>query len=178
MKMKNEIRKTVYSAFFLAVGLTLPFLTMQIKEIGDSLLPMHLPVLLCGLICGAKYGFTVGLILPFLRSLLFGMTAIYPAAVWMSFELCTYGLVIGVVMLLLKKKSLKNIYISLVLAMIAGRIVWGISKWFLLSLGNLNSSFTLTAFVVGGFVDAIPGIILQLILVPLIATLYFKHSKN
>jgi uncharacterized membrane protein len=80
---------------FLALGIVLPFLTGQIKEIGDTLLPMHIPVMLCGLICGGKYGFAVGLVLPFLRSATVGMPPIYPNAVWMSAELATYGFMIG-----------------------------------------------------------------------------------
>ena len=93
--MNSTTKRTVLSAMFLALGMILPLLTMQIKEIGDTLLPMHIPVMLCGLICGYNYGFVVGLILPFLRSVIWGMPPIYPNAVWMALELCTYGFVIG-----------------------------------------------------------------------------------
>lgn len=81
---RTNTKKTVLSAVFLALGIGLPFLTGQIKEIGDTLLPMHLPVMLCGLVCGAKFGFAVGLILPFLRSVLTGMPPVYPNAVYMA----------------------------------------------------------------------------------------------
>ena len=90
---------------FLAIGMVLPTLTMQIKEIGDTLLPMHLPVLLCGLICGPWYGLVIGFMLPFLRSVIFGMPPIYPNAVWMALELAAYGAVIGLVYLCFKKKK-------------------------------------------------------------------------
>ena len=76
--MNEKLKRLIVAAVFLALGAVLPLFTMQIKEIGDSLLPMHLPVMLCGLICGAKYGFSVGLILPFLRSVTFGMPPLYP----------------------------------------------------------------------------------------------------
>ena len=93
--MKNSyIKKITLSAMFLAIGLVLPFLTGQIPEIGSMLLPMHIPVLLCGLICGWQYGGAVGLIVPLLRNLLFGMPPM-PGAVSMAFDLAAYGLIIG-----------------------------------------------------------------------------------
>ena len=175
--MKNKkLRSLVFSALFLGVGLVLPLLTGQIKEIGDSLLPMHIPVMLCGLICGWEYGFSIGLILPFLRSLIFGMPPIYPNALWMSLELATYGLVIALIYKLFKKKGLLSIYVSLASSMVAGRIVWGITKAILLS--GTEKSFTFTAFLVGGFADALPGIIIQLILVPVIMSAYLHTKKR
>ncbi|MBR2366191.1 MAG: ECF transporter S component [Oscillospiraceae bacterium] len=166
--MKN-IRKITLSAMFLAIGAVLPFLTGQLKEIGDTLLPMHIPVMLCGLICGSGYGGTVGLILPFLRAVTFGMPPVYPNAVWMSLELATYGFVIGFLYVSFQKKQLWWLYCSLVSAMCAGRVVWGISKAVL--LGISGKAFTVQAFVAGGFVDAIPGIVLQLVLIPVIIRL-------
>ncbi len=171
---KQKIKKLVLSALFLGIGMVLPFLTMQIKEIGDSLLPMHLPVMLCGVLCGYGYGAAIGFLLPFLRSFCFGMPPIYPNAVWMSAELLTYGLIIG----LLYKKLPKNtfcLYTSLIASQISGRIVWGISKALLLGLNG--KTFTLALFISGGFIDALPGIILQLILVPTIITV-FKKVKD
>ena len=163
---RKKLEKLILSAIFLCIGFVLPMFTMQIKEIGDSLLPMHISVMLCGLICGYKYGFLVGLILPFLRSLIFSMPPLYPNSIWMSAELCTYGLVIGIVYSLLKTKSVKNVYIALISAMVTGRIVWGIFKTLLLGLNG--KSFTLSAFFIGGFADAAIGIVLQLILIPVI----------
>lgn len=171
MKNKN-LRKLVLLAMFLAIGMVLPTLTMQIKEIGDTLLPMHLPVMLCGLVCGPWYGLGIGFMLPFLRSVTFGMPPIYPNAVWMALELATYGCVIGLVYLLFKKKNTLSLYVSLVSAMIAGRVVWGIAKAVLLGLGG--KAFTFAAFITGGFVDALPGIVIQLILIPLIMKIVDK----
>ena len=171
---KQKIKKLVLSALFLGIGMVLPFLTMQIKEIGDSLLPMHLPVMLCGVLCGYGYGAAIGFLLPFLRSFCFGMPPIYPNAVWMSAELFTYGLIIG----LLYKKFPKNtfcLYTSLIASQISGRIVWGISKALLLGLNG--KTFTFALFISGGFIDAIPGIILQFILIPTIITV-FKKVKD
>ena len=161
-----KLTKLVLAALFLSIGLVLPLLTSQIKEIGDTLLPMHIPVMLCGLLCGANYGFLVGLILPFLRSFLFGMPPMYPNAVWMASELATYGIVIGVIYHKIKTDGFKRIYISLLSAMLAGRIIWGIAKKILFGLNG--KSFAFAAFITGGFVDALPGIIVQLILIPII----------
>lgn len=161
---KEKILKIVYSALFLAIGLVLPLLTAQIKEIGDTLLPMHLPVLLCGFLCGWGWGGTVGLLLPFLRSLLFGMPPIYPNAVWMALELLTYGLVVGFLYARRRRPHIGYAYFCLICAMLAGRIVWGCAKAVLLGLGG--KAFTVSAFFIGGFADALPGIILQLLLIP------------
>lgn len=173
----NNLRKLILSAMFLAVGMVLPTLTMQIKEIGDTLLPMHLPVMLCGLICGPFWGGFIGLVLPFLRSVTFGMPPIYPNAVWMALELAAYGAVIGLVYLCFKKKNTLAVYVSLVSAMLAGRVVWGIAKAVLLGLGG--KGFTFAAFITGGFVDALPGIIIiQLIIIPIIMKVLEKVQKK
>lgn len=168
-----KIKTMVLAAMFLAVGLVLPSLTGSIKEIGDSLLPMHLVVMLCGAICGWKYGLSVGLILPFLRSVTFGMPPIYPNAVWMATELATYGAVIGIIYAKSKTPKKARVFIALVCAMIAGRIVWGVTKAAL--LGIAGKPFGIQAFIVGGFLDAIPGIILQFILVPAILLIFDKQ---
>lgn len=162
--MNPHIRKTVFSALFLSLGLVLPFLTAQIPDIGNMLLPMHFPVLFCGLICGPLCGGIVGFVTPLLRSVLFGMPMLYPNALGMAFELMTYGAVIGLIYLLFRKKNLLTLYISLISAMLAGRIVWGIAQTILLGLSG--KSFALTMFWTNGFIQAVPGILLQLILIP------------
>ena len=95
-KEKMTVRKTVLSALFLAIGLVLPFITMQIPAVGKMLCPMHIPVLLCGYICGWPYGLIVGFVTPLLRGAMFGMPAIFPNAVCMAFELAAYGFVTGI----------------------------------------------------------------------------------
>ncbi len=99
-------RKLLLSALFMAIGTILPLFTAQIKEIGDSLLPMHIPVMLCGLICGPQYGFAVGLLLPVFRAAIFSVPPLYPNAVWMALELATYGFVIGLMYLRRKESGL------------------------------------------------------------------------
>ena len=85
--MEKAVKKVTLSAMFMAIGIVLPFLTGQIRQIGTMLLPMHLPVFLCGLICGWQYGAVVGFVLPLLRSMIFGMPQMYPMALAMAFEL-------------------------------------------------------------------------------------------
>lgn len=160
----KSIRKLTLAALFLALGLILPFFTGQIQAIGNKLLPMHIPVLLCGVVCGWKYGLMVGFITPLLRSLLFTMPAL-PNAIGMAFELATYGAIIGLIYYKLGKSKLR-IYISLLSAMIIGRIVWGIVS--IIIYGVQQSAFTWQMFISGALLNAIPGIILQLVLIPIL----------
>ena len=173
--MKNKhIQNLVLSGVLLALGMVLPLLTGQIKEIGDSLLPMHLPVLLCGLVCGWRWGLPIGLVLPFLRSFIFGMPPLYPQAVWMACELAAYGAVAGALYLLIRVRG--RVYIALIGAQLAGRVVWGLVKWLL--LGIKGTAFPFSAFLAGGFIDAFPGILLQILLLPPIVMLLEKREKK
>jgi riboflavin transporter FmnP len=171
-KQSRGIKKLVLSAMFMAIGLVLPFITGQIQQIGSMLLPMHIPVLFCGLICGWQYGAVVGFVLPLLRYVLFGMPPIFPTGVSMSFELAVYGAVIGLNMQQLGKRNttdsgknyVRNLYLALIGAMLAGRIVWGLVR-FILARATMQP-FTMEMFMAGAFLTAIPGIIVQLILIP------------
>lgn len=170
-KKRNEKKKIpvfnlTLAAMFMAVGIVLPFLTGQIRQIGNMLLPMHIPVLLCGLICGWQYGLTVGFILPLLRYMLFGMPVLFPTGIAMAFELATYGFVIGFLYSRSRWKCVIALYRSMILAMLAGRAVWGVVE--LLLLGIHGNGFTWQMFFAGAFLNAVPGIILQLILIPAI----------
>ena len=167
MRNHSKIQKMVTAALFLALAYVLPFFTGQIPEIGSMLCPMHLPVLICGFICGPVWGAVVGFIAPLFRSLLTGgFPPLFPTAVCMAFELAAYGAVAGVMHKLLPRKR-AFIYCSLLTAMIAGRIVWGIAMFFCLGTGG----FTFAAFLAGAVTGAIPGIIAQIILVPAIVML-------
>lgn len=172
--MKREtLNKLIISAMFLAIGMVLPSITMQIREIGNMLLPMHIPVMLCGVICGPLYGGAIGVILPIFRSLIFSQPNMYPNAVAMSVELCVYGVVIGL-MYILTKRIRGGIFISLITSMLVGRIIWGLISPVLYYLNG--SVFTLEIFIIRAFVEALPGIIVQLILIPTII-LSLKKAK-
>lgn len=182
--MKKTTKNMTLSAMFLALGLVLPFLTGQIPQIGSMLLPMHIPVFLCGLICGWQYGAVVGFILPLLRSALFGAPVMFPAATAMAFELMTYGLVAGIMYGLSRWQCIVSLYRSLIVAMLAGRAVWGIVQ--VIQLGFSGSEFTWKMFISGALLNAIPGIIVQFVLIPAIMAAlnrtglvpYKKHPKK
>lgn len=162
--MSETTKKLTISAMFLAIGMILPLLTGQIPQIGNMMLPMHIPVLLCGLICGWQYGAVIGLCLPIIRYMVFGMPVLFPTGIAMSTELMTYGLVIGVMYSLSRWKCIVSLYRALIAAMIAGRLVWAAAQMIL--LGISGGAFTIKMFFAGAFFNAVPGITIQLILIP------------
>ena len=165
MKKKNSIFTMVLAAMFLALAFVMPFLTGQIPQIGSMLCPMHIPVLLCGFICGWPWGLAVGFIAPLFRSLTLGMPPLFPGAVCMAFELAAYGAVAGAMHRILPRKK-SSIYVSLLTAMVIGRLVWGAMMF--VCLGLTGGSFGLSAFLAGAVTNALPGIIVQIVLVPIL----------
>ena len=160
-----QVRRLTYAALFLAVAMVLPFITGQIPEIGSMLSPMHIPVLLCGFMCGWPWGLAVGFIAPLLRSVVFGMPAMFPGAVSMAFELAVYGALSGWLRRVLPHTR-PMIYVNLVMSMLAGRIVWGIAR--LVLAGLTGNSFTWALFLAGAFTNAVPGIVLHIVLIPIL----------
>ena len=163
--MDKKNRRLAYSALFLALALVLPFLTGQIPTIGKALSPMHIPVMLCGFLCGPLWGAAVGAVAPLLRSVLFGMPAMFPGAAAMAFELAVYGGMAGWLRQVLPKTKAAACAV-LIIAMIAGRLAWGTVR--LILAGLTGNSFTWGLFLAGAVIDALPGIILQLILIPIL----------
>lgn len=161
----TQLRKLTYSALYMAIALILPFVTGQIPEIGAMLCPMHIPALLCGFMCDWPWGVAVGFISPLLRSVMFGMPAMFPAAIAMAFELAVYGGMAGLLYSRLPRKKWM-IYAALLISMIAGRVVWGAVQALLAGLSG--NSFTWTLFLTGAVINAIPGIIMQLALIPVL----------
>ncbi len=174
-KQSKSLQNLIYSAVFLALAYVLPFLTGQIPTVGKMLLPMHLPALLCGFVCGWQWGLGVGFLAPLLRSLTLGMPPFFPMAVSMAFELAAYGAVAGLMRRALPKKVGWD-YVSLIVAMLAGRLVWGAVRFACTGLDV--SAFGLTAFWTGAFATAWPGIVLQLAVVPPLAALFAKIKKQ
>ena len=163
MKQKMTTRNMIMAAFFLAVGIVLPFFTGQIPAVGSMLLPMHIPVLICGYVCGWPWGLLVGIVLPLLRSAMFGMPPMMPTAAAMAFELAAYGAVTGLLYERLEK-NMGSLYISLIGAMIAGRVVWGAVS--MLLYGVMGNAFSFQIFLSGALLKAVPGIVVQLVLIP------------
>ena len=170
---KTSVKKLILAALFLAMAMVLPFLTGQIPEVGSMLCPMHIPALLCGFFCGWPWGLMVGFVAPLLRSVTFGMPPMFPVAICMAFELATYGAVAGALYQKLPRKK-SSIYVALLAAMVLGRLVWGAAQF--ACLGRTGSSFSLSAFWAGAVATAIPGIIVQIILIPVLVMVLEKHN--
>ena len=158
---KTNVKKLILSALFLAMAQVLPFLTGQIPEVGSMLCPMHIPALLCGFFCGWPWGLMVGFVAPILRSVTFGMPPMFPVAICMAFELATYGAVSGALYEKLPKKK-SSIYVALLVAMVLGRLVC--------------AGLDVSAFWAGAITTAIPGIIVQIILIPILVMALEKHN--
>lgn len=171
MKKQNQLINLALAAMFLALAFVMPFLTGQIQQIGSMLCPMHIPVILCGFVCGGPWGLAVGFIAPLLRSFTIGMPPIYPVAFAMAFELAAYGLISGILYRVFPKKN-GYIYLSLIFSMVIGRLVWGAVQFCCMGLDA--SKFGFAAFWAGAVANALPGIVLQIILIPVIVMLLEK----
>jgi hypothetical protein len=166
MAKKKKNAKTSYlimALICLAVSAFLPMLTEQVPRFGQGLRPMHIPVLIAGFACGPVIGFVVGLAAPIISLLIHGSPALMQADFAMSLELATYGLIAGLLYSQLPRKT-GNIYVSLITAMIVGRIVWGASMIALSSRDGLD--FTYQMFITYAFIDAMPAILFHIVLIP------------
>lgn len=163
-KMKiSPVKKLVFCAVCIALCVVLPMAFHAIPNAGTIFLPMHIPVLLCGLVCGWPYGGVCGLLGPALSSLLTGMpmVAYLPS---MMVECCTYGFVAGLLMKYVRTRiATLDLYISLIAAMAAGRVVAGVVKAYIFAPGTPVFAWATTSLVAG-----IPGIVIQLLLMPLV----------
>lgn len=164
-KLRQHIKTMVLAAMFMAIGLLLPFLTGQIPQVGNMMLPMHLPVLLCGLICGWQYGGAVGFVMPLLRYALFGAPPM-PNGLAMAFELAAYGAIVGVLYSRSRWQCVVSLYRSLLIAMVGGRVVWAAVRVVMTGVGG--QPFTWQIFLSEALLTAIPGIVLQLVFIPVV----------
>ena len=171
--VKTSTLNLVLGALFMALAIIMPFITGQIPEVGSMLLPMHLPVLICGFVCGWKYGLAVGFVVPLLRSGMFGMPPLMPTGFCMAFELAAYGACTGLLYGRLPKNAV-SVYVSLIGAMILGRIVWGLVS--IVIYGVMGNAFSVQVFMAGAFLNAVPGIILQIAVIPVII-MALKRAK-
>lgn len=167
----NKIKRLVLAAMFLAMALILPFVTGNNIELGKMICPMHLPVMLCGFICGPVWGIAVGAVAPILRYAVFG-APLLNVALCMTFELAVYGGVCGF-MHKIFNKSFKLIIPSLLIAMVCGRIASGIANYFI-----MDGKFALDVFIKGSVLISLPGMVVQIILVPPIVMLVYKVIKR
>ena len=170
MRRNEPLYRMIVTAVLLAVGLLLPFLTGQLQTIGKLISPLHIPVFICGMTCGWLWGGVLGAVLPLLRMVLFGMPGL-PMALPMTFELCAYGVIVGLVYPFLCRRTRGNHLVlmvsSLGVAMFAGRIVGGVAKALLLAGGAIQGvPLTFEAFIASYFVDTAVGAVIHLIVVP------------
>ncbi len=158
-----KTKKLVLTAFFVALGVTLPFVIIRSQEIRSLISPMHIAPLLAGLTVGPIEGLIVGILSPILSSLLTGMPAA-PRVPGMVVELAFYGLVGGLGMKYLPLKGMKKVYVSLIIAMICGRIAGGLVQAFIMNPGNYSLAIWTTSYVTG----TLPGMVIQIIFIPLV----------
>jgi thiamine transporter ThiT len=166
----TKIKRLTLSALFIALCVVLPFAFHSIPNAGSIFLPMHIPVLLCGMICGWPFGLACGILGPLLSALFTGMPpmAILPG---MLCELAVYGLMTGLLMGRIKTgKKTFDIYIPLICSMLAGRIFYGILNALIFKAG----SYTMTVWLTSAFITSLPGIIVQLVLIPIIVYILEK----
>ncbi|MBQ9263552.1 MAG: ECF transporter S component [Clostridia bacterium] len=175
MNRKNSLYAMVVSAVLLAVGMVLPFLTGQMQALGQVISPLHIPVLICGLCCGWKWGLAVGVVLPILRGMVFGMPPFPAVGLPMAFELGAYGLLTGLLYpVMLKviqgKNHLPAMLTTLVIAMIGGRMVGGMAKAMFLAMGIIRSGspFTFAAFIASYFTSTALGALIHVIAIPIV----------
>ena len=160
----DHLKRLTLSAMFLAMGMVLPLFFGQIPQIGSMLLPMHIPVFLCAFICGWHYAVPMAALLPLLRSLLFARPNFYPEAIAIACEMAAYALVAGLLYQRAARASMGAIYQSMVVAMVAGRVLRVAVQLALLGLGGIP--FALGAVLAATVVVGLPGTVLQLIVVP------------
>ena len=155
----NTVKQMILAGLMLAMGIVLP-ITFHMVGLGSTFLPMHIPVLLAGFILDLPFALFVGAATPLLSSILTGMPPLFPVLPYMVFELATYA---GVASILSRRKY--NVYISLLISMLSGRIVAGLAVWMLANLfaANLPSP---PVFVASAVTKGLPGIAIQLILLP------------
>lgn len=169
----NSIKKLTLASMFLALGILFPQIFHAIPNAGNILLPMHIPVILCGFVCGPFYGLLVGLITPIISNLVFAM----PAAIMlgqMIVELGTYGFMCGLMYRLIQNNNelIRN-YIVLIISMVSGRLVYGICNALIFKAGN----YSFDLWIKAALIVAIPGIIIQLIFIPILVNKIKKLVK-
>jgi len=166
----SETKKITYSGLFLALAVLIPYIFHISGIPGNVFLPMHIPVILCGFICGKKYGLIIGLISPLINTALVGMPVLYPIGISMVFELAAYGFFAGYLYKLFNKK----IILTLLSSMVIGRIIKGIVMYLItVPFGNI---FVLKGFLTVIFITSIWGILIQIILIPIVIKIYNKLS--
>lgn len=164
---RTNVKNLVMTALFVALGLLLP-MAFHAFGLGKAFLPMHIPVLMCGLICGPRMGALCGAVTPLLSAALTGMPVLFPTGVAMVFELAVYGAMTG----LLYRNKRWNIYAALIVAMLVGKAVAGCAN--AVFLGVAGDPYSFSIYLNATFVTTLPGIVVQLVFVPLLVKILEK----
>ncbi len=165
-----SIKKLIYTAVLIALGVVLPVTLHAVPNAGQVLLPMHLTVLLCGIACGFPYGLACGVLTPLVSHLITGMPS-SPILLPMICELAVYGLAASLLIRFVRTNNFYiNIYVSLIGSMLLGRVVYGIMKALIFNAGEYSMQIWVTSM----FVTALPGIAIQLVLIPALVLLLRK----
>ena len=168
----SSVKKITLCAISIALCVVLPSAFHVFGPVSSVLSPMHIPVLLCGLVCGWPYGAFCGIAGPLLSSAITSMPGL-AYLVHMVPELCVYGLVCGLLLKLVRTGNLYgDIYCALVPAMLLGRVAGGVVRT-LFMMGS-GQSYTLALWVSAYLVQALPGIVLHLVLVPALVVVLTK----
>jgi len=172
MTKMSTTRKLVVTAMLIALCVVLPMAFHTIPRAGSILLPMHIPVLLAGLVCGWKFGLITGAVGPILSTMLTGMPPTMAIASLMSIELAVYGLVTGVMIYFVRTRSATlDLYVSLVVAMLVGRIIAGFAQYIYFFGGTYvnevwTANYTMGLWASSYFVTSLPGLVIQLAFIP------------
>ena len=165
MKEMSIAKRISLCAMCIALCYVLP-VAFHAIGLGGALSPMHIPVLLCGVICGPWYGMLCGVVGPVLSSLLSSMPPL-PMLIRMIPELLVYGLVCGLGMRWIRTgKSVADVYISLGISMLAGRIAGGIATAVFYTV--TSGVYSMAMWLTGYFVESLPGIAAHLMIVPVL----------
>ena len=167
----SNVKKSIITAVCIALCYVIPLMFHGIQNAGSIFCPMHIPVFICGLICGWQYGLLCGIAGPALSSALSGMppVAILPS---MMVELAAYGTAAGLMMKLVRTKSTyADLYISLIVAIVCGRVLAGLAKALIFARG----SYSMGAWIAGSVVTSWPGTVIQLVFIP---TIVFALMKS
>lgn len=156
----SSTRSLTLSGLLIAAGIVAGIIFHSMGIGGQIALPLHYSPLLAGLLLGWRWGFAVGLVVPLLSALLTGMPPLIPSAILMVPELAVYGACCGLL------RRLIGVYLALIISLILGRIAWGLAAWSLIPL--LGLEIPVSAALIASIVKGLPGIVGQLIIVPLL----------
>lgn len=171
MQKMSNVKRSIITAVCIALCYVIPLMFHGIQNAGSIFCPMHIPVFICGLICGWQYGLLCGIAGPALSSALSSMppVAILPS---MMVELAAYGTAAGLMMKLVRTKSTyADLYISLIVAIVCGRVLAGLAKALIFARG----SYSMSAWIAGSVVTSWPGTVIQLVFIP---TIVFALMKS